>query len=258
MRVVITGAAGKIGSELADELSDSYELCLIDCKPVSGRRSIVADLAQYDTNAGFRRWFRIGAVKWNGTFKNTEVVIHLAEEPSPRTSWERALHNNIQATWNVLRCAAHHGVRRVVYASSLWAVRALENELAPACYAPDGIKIGSDDRPRPLAPYGIAKACGEITGRMLVDEKKLNSFLAVRLGWYNPNPANKSDRYDLYGISAQDIRSLFRRCIEAEFEGFHVVYGVSAQPEAPVDLSYTRQLLSWMPGRLPEFTANNE
>jgi hypothetical protein len=85
---------------------------------------------------------------------------------------------------------------------------------------------------------------------MLVDERKLDSFVAVRLGWYHPDPP-KIEAYKKLGIKAQDLRSLFRRCVEADFSGFHVVYGVSAQPISPYDLSYTRRLLSWEPGDLP-------
>jgi NAD+ dependent glucose-6-phosphate dehydrogenase len=250
LRVVITGAAGMIGKQLVDELSISHELRLLDCRPVPGHPSIVADLTQNNTETRFRRWFGTRSVEWGEAFKGAEVVIHLAEDPHPEATWQRVLHNNVRATWNVLETAVRHRVRRVIYGSSLWAVRALELELAPACYLPGGPKIGSEAQPRPLTPYGIAKACGEITGRMLVDEKKLSSFVAVRIGWYHPNPP-ETDAYRSRGIGAHDLRSLFRRCVEAQFAGFHVVYGVSAQQIAPCDLSHTRRLLSWAPQQLP-------
>ena len=38
-----------------------------------------------------------------------------------------------------------------------------------------------------------------------------------------------------------------RRCVEVKAKGFHIVYGVSAQPMTPYDLSYTTRLLSWKP-----------
>jgi nucleoside-diphosphate-sugar epimerase len=44
MRVIITGAAGEIGGQIVEELSDSHDLCLIDGRPVSGRMSMIADL----------------------------------------------------------------------------------------------------------------------------------------------------------------------------------------------------------------------
>jgi NAD+ dependent glucose-6-phosphate dehydrogenase len=246
MRVVITGAAGWIGSEIVEELSGSYDLCLLDHKPVSGCESIIADLAQCQAISQLSSCQRSESRPWTDTFEGADIVIHLAEDPNSDATWERVLNNNIQATWNVLQTAVRHRVRRVVYASSNWVVKALEWELAPACYEPNGPKIDSDAKPRPITPYGIAKAFGEITGRMLVDEKKLGSFIAVRIGWYTRNPPDNEDYYRL-AIGTQDLRRLFRCCVEAEFEEFQVVYGVSAQKIAPYDLSYTRRLLSWEP-----------
>ena len=46
MRVVITGAAGRIGIQMVEELSESHELRLLDRVPVPGRKSLVADLAE--------------------------------------------------------------------------------------------------------------------------------------------------------------------------------------------------------------------
>jgi hypothetical protein len=69
----------------------------------------------------------------------------------------------------------------------------------------------------------------------------------VRIGHYGSDLPENRIRW----IGTEDLRSLFRRCIEADIKGFHVVYGVSAQTTA-YDLSYTRQLLSWSPCQLPE------
>jgi NAD+ dependent glucose-6-phosphate dehydrogenase len=250
-RVLITGAAGRIGREIVDELSGSHELSLIDCRPVPGRATIVADLAKYNGRARLSPWSWTVPRRWRDAFEGIAVVIHLAENPDQEASWQRVLHGNLQVTWNVLQACVQHRVRRVVYASSNWAVKTLELALAPTCYMPDGPKIGSEAQPCPKNPYGIAKACGEMTGHMLVDEQQLRSFVAVRIGWYHVGTPPPDGYYRQLGVGAQDLRMLFRRCVEAGFEGFHVVYGVSAQETAPYDLSYTRRLLSWKPQQLP-------
>jgi hypothetical protein len=68
---------------------------------------------------------------------------------------------------------------------------------------------------------------------MLIDEQKLPFFVAVRMGSFNAVPAtNEIVRTRWIGV--QDIRGLFRRRVETEFEGFHVVYGVSGQLSAPL------------------------
>lgn len=233
MRVVVTGAAGQIGRELVAELDPSHELRLVDRRGDDPRTTIL-DLGR-PLNSEILRGVR--------------VVIHLAADPDEHATWASVSVNNIQATWNVLEAAAEQSVPRVIFASSNWAVKALERELAPACYRPDGPKIGSDAAPRPLHPYGISKALGEIAGRSFVDERRLRDFVAVRIGAYAPGGAAPDD-HPLW-IGGGDLRSLFRRCVEAELRGFHVVYGVSAQPTAPYDLSYTRELLGWQPRELP-------
>jgi nucleoside-diphosphate-sugar epimerase len=233
MRVLVTGAAGQIGRELVAELDRSHDLRLVDRRG-DDPRTIIVDL---------------GRPLDSEIFRGVDVVIHLAADPDEHAAWASVIDNNVQATWNVLEAAAEQSVSGVVFASSNWAVKALERELAPACYRPDGPKIGSDAAPRPLYPYGISKALGEIAGRSFVDERRLRAFVAVRIGAYGPGPAAPEN--DPLWIGAADLRSLFRRCVEAELRGFHVVYGVSAQPTAPYDLSYTRELLGWRPRELP-------
>jgi nucleoside-diphosphate-sugar epimerase len=244
MRIVITGAAGQIGRQMVEEFSEAHELRLIDRVRVPGKRSIVADLAQNHsflrrTSWGFRR------KPWISSFEGADVVIHLAADVRNHASWECVLRDNIQVTWNVIEAAVKHRVPRVVFASSNWAVKALERQLAPACYAPDGPKIGSDISPCPLRPYGISKALGELMGRMFAEQQELGSFIAVRIGSYHPQPPTNKDMR--LWIGPRDLCSLMRRCVEVEAQGFHIVYGVSAHPMTPYDLSYTTRLLSWKP-----------
>lgn len=247
MRIVITGAAGRIGRLLVGELSESHDLRLIDRVPVPQRKSVVADLAR-----NYRVWRKPAWVSrcepWMSLFEGADIVLHLAGDVRNDTSWEFALRDNIQATWNVIEAAVKHRVQRVVFTSSNWAVKALERKLAPACYAQDGPKIGSDISPYPLGPYGLSKAFGELMGRMFVEQQELGSFIAVRIGSYHPQPPKNKD-IRLW-IGPRDLCSLMRRCVEVEAQGFHVVYGVSAQPMAPYDLSYTTRLLSWKPEQM--------
>jgi nucleoside-diphosphate-sugar epimerase len=251
MRVIITGAAGEIGRQIVEELSDAHELGLVDRRPVAGRVSMIADLSKGYSWTRWRRWFsqNSGYPRWMEAFKGADVILHLAVDQRPALPKRQLLFNNMQMTLNVIEAAVRHRVSRMVFASSNWAVKASERELAPACYLPDGPKIGSDAPPRPITTYGVAKAFGEISGRMAVDRSQLETFVAVRIGSFLPVPP-QDERLTRW-IGVQDIRSLLRRCVEAQFCGFHVVYGVSAQPNAPYDLSHTRKLLCWQPKLLP-------
>jgi len=45
MHAIITGAAAQIDTQIVEELSATHDLCLIDCAPVSNRKSTIADLS---------------------------------------------------------------------------------------------------------------------------------------------------------------------------------------------------------------------
>jgi nucleoside-diphosphate-sugar epimerase len=246
MRVVITGAAGRIGNQLVDELSASHELLVMDRRPIIGRKSIIADLSQRPTTRGWRIWRDSKSSRWSDAFKGAHAVVHLAAAIEPSAPWEKVFPNNIQATWNVLEAAATHRVPRVVFASSNW-VKAVENELAPSCYEPSGPKIDSETPPFSLTTYSLSKAFGELASRIFVDEGKLQAFVTVRNGSYGPSPSADDKTVRTRWIGVEGIRRLFRRCVEADLKGFHVVYGVSGQKQAPYDLSHTHEILSWFP-----------
>ncbi len=233
MRILITGAAGTIGRDVVAELEPDHALRLIDRRG-GDPRVISVDLGEPLSETEFR---------------DVDAVIHLAANPDEHATWAAVVNDNVRATWHVLEAAARGSVPRVVFASSNWAVKALERELAPACYQPGGPKIGSDAPPRPLHPYGVSKALGEIAARSFVDERRLPSVVAVRIGAYGAEHPTHGE-HPLW-IGRTDLRTLFRRCVEAEFQGFHVVYGVSAQPTAPYDTAYTRRLLTWEPREDP-------
>jgi len=245
MRIVITGAAGNIAGAVIKDLSPFHELCLIDQRPISGVKSYIADLSSASRDVD-----SANGEHWSNAFENAAVVIHFAANREPLAPWEKVLPDNIQATWNVLEAGARHGISRVVFASSNWAVKGLEQQLAPACYEPGGPKISSEACPTPVNDYGLSKAFGEFAGRMFVDQQKLQSFVAVRIGNFAAAPSQDKVLRTRW-IGVEDMCSLIRRCVEAKFSGFHVVYGVSAQPTAPYDLTHTRALLNWQPRQIP-------
>lgn len=242
MRIVITGAAGRIGRLAVEELAADHHLTLIDRRPVQGRRSIVADLSR-DPDP----FWRAGRWGWGRALEGADAVLHLAavsySDGRGPLGWRRIRRANIEGTWNVLRAAARHRVPKLVFASSIWAVQADVHDRSE-----NGGRIDSRTPPRPLLSYGLSKAFGETAGRMFVDEKRIRAVIAVRIGYCPPDgrPQN-NDWLRQRWIGPRDMVSLLRRCAEAPVEGFHVVYGVSRIPNAPFDLAHARDLLGWEP-----------
>jgi hypothetical protein len=92
MRVIITGAAGEIGSELVEELSGKHEFCLIDQRPVAGHISITADLSKGYSWNQWRYWLRVPRYPhWGEAFKmptlsSTSPLISVPPYPSTNFS----------------------------------------------------------------------------------------------------------------------------------------------------------------------------
>jgi nucleoside-diphosphate-sugar epimerase len=183
------------------------------------------------------------AAKWEKAFAGADVVLHLAADANPRAAVESVMAHNIHATWNVLEGAARHGVPRVVLASSCRWVLGLDPDAATEW---DRIRIASSSPPRPRTPYGLSKAWGELAGRMYAETGRVPTVVAVRIGAFSEREPRDPEVRRLW-VRPGDLRAVLRRCVEADFKGFHIVYGVSREAAGLFDLSVTRELLGWEP-----------
>ncbi len=243
MKIVITGAVGRIGRAMVQELADRHELILLDRRQRRNVESIRADLTRRAPRWPYGPGSDVFA--WEHHLEEADAILHLAGNPSPRASLPDALRGNVESTANVLEAAARHGVPRVVYASSFWAVRRALR---------DAVARGAGPVPEPLhaspdTPYGLSKAAAELAGQMAVEAGSIDCFVAVRIGavnWKPPRaPVDPIQRLSAVGVA--DLRTILRLCLERPLRGYHVVYGISPVPNGLVDLEATRRLLNWSP-----------
>jgi UDP-glucuronate 4-epimerase len=146
MRYVVTGAAGFIGSHLAESLRDAgHEVLGIDCF------TDYYDPALKEENARDLDVQRLDLAEDALDFAGFDGVFHLAGQPGVRSFGDVFpiyLRRNELASQRVFEAAARDGVR-VVFASSSSIYGAAERYPTP-----------EDTRPRPISPYGITKlAC---------------------------------------------------------------------------------------------------
>jgi nucleoside-diphosphate-sugar epimerase len=177
--ILITGAAGTIGSILAPALSeDGHVICLDVVEPSPGSpawRGVRGDVGDREL---LRRCLTPGG-----------AVVHLATGVS--RGWEGLLAVDMLGTRNVLDAAAQVGIRRVILASTNHVVGGFELDyfrrgLAPGPGTDAGnIVVRPTDPIRPDGEYGAAKAFGEAYGRFIAETTE-TAVTCLRIGTVAP------------------------------------------------------------------------
>ena len=221
--VLITGAAGNVGSHLRRELAGRYNLRLSDIVPVKdispGEKQVRGDVAKMTD------MLRVT--------KGVDAIVHLGGFSS-EGPWESILHANIIGCYNVFEAARRNDVKRVLFASS---------NHAAGFYRRD-VKIDHRVYPKPDSRYGVSKAFGEQIGSLYADKYGLEVF-CMRIGNVNPVPPDKR-RLSIW-ISPRDLARLVSVGIENPNINFEIVYGVSDNKRSWYDNSNARRL-----GYLPQ------
>ena len=151
MRYVVTGAAGFIGSHLAEELAAAgHEVTGIDCFTDYYDVELKEENARGLDVLGVEM-IRLDLAEDELDFSKVDAVFHLAGQPGVQSFggvFPTYLRRNVLASQRVFEAAARDGVR-VVFASSSSVYGAAERFPTP-----------ENTHPRPLSPYGITKlAC---------------------------------------------------------------------------------------------------
>jgi nucleoside-diphosphate-sugar epimerase len=224
-RVLITGAAGRIGASMVEHLKDRYDLRLhyhrTEPKDPPTTDLVRADIANYDEVLP--------------ALAGMDAVVHLAGEPAVDTPWDRILKANIAGCENVFEAARQQGVPKIIFASSNHAAGWYEVEKAHY--------VTTDMPIRPDSYYGVSKVFGEALGRYYVDAFGL-SVICLRIGSFQTRPRNA--RHLATWLSERDCAQLVWRSIESDVH-YAVVYGISGNTRAYWDISQARELLGYAP-----------
>ncbi len=149
MKVLITGGAGFIGSNIADRLVElGMEVVIVDnlfngMKENINKKALFyeVDVRDKDLKKVFKK-------------ESPDIVIHNAAQLSVRVSVEDPLFDadvNVIGGLNVFNCSMHQKVKKVIFASSGGTVYG-EQEVFPA---------DESHSTNPISPYGVAKLASE-------------------------------------------------------------------------------------------------
>lgn len=230
--VLVTGAAGSIGTTFLRAAADDYALTLVDLPGTLVKehalrgRVIEADVSDLESLGGL--------------FQGIDTVVHLAGERSPSTPWKDLLPANIVGTYNVVVAAAASGVERIVYASSVHAVTGY----------PLGTQVREGDPVRPDDLYGVTKCFGEALGAFAVTSGAVPSFVALRIGAFQPASrlADPDAGWMLRDYcSPEDLVALVRTIVDSDHRGFDIFNAASANTFGRLDMTKARRELGFVP-----------
>lgn len=256
MKVVVTGAAGKIAGQVLPALQARYDLTLLDVKETNRDGIAVPGIKMADLTQWDRELYR-------HHFKGVDRVVHFgfvrpAEEgPDVRFKAELA---NVQMAYNVMQVAWEENVGRVVMASSNHAADFYEPLILDGKW--DFVKPA--ERAISDNYYGWAKesyehlglvfACGTMNGTRLEN-------IQIRIGGPRENDLENIESGDLRSmrralavyISDRDLQQLFIKSLEHEDIGdehsvpFQIFYGISGNSQAFWSLENARRVIGYKP-----------
>tara|TARA_R110001592_G_scaffold7371_2_gene41329 strand:+ start:982 stop:1875 length:894 start_codon:yes stop_codon:yes gene_type:complete len=167
-KVIVTGGAGFIGSNLVDELiKQEIEVIVLDNLSTGKQENINPRAVFYECDVS-----KMPMDTFTYLFKDIDTVFHLAATPQVQYSVENPLdHNNLHSLINMLEVSRILGVKRFVFSSS------------SAVYGnPKYTPIDENHPTNPLSPYALHKLIGEQYCKLYSDIYNLDT---VSLRYFN-------------------------------------------------------------------------
>jgi len=157
MKMIVTGAAGFIGSHLCEALIEKgHEVTGIDCfLDYYPRRIKESNLERLRSSERFHFLEQnLLDVRWPQLLEGAGTIFHLAAQAGVRASWSKNFlvytKNNIEATQLMLEESKQSGLRRFVYAST----SSVYGDIAD-------IPMREESLLKPVSPYGVTKLAAE-------------------------------------------------------------------------------------------------
>lgn len=214
MKLVLTGAAGRLGSYLREPLAGMCDTLV--------STDIVEDIGTLYDGETYRRADLADMDQITPVLEGADMVLHFGAIVDEKP-FEDLLGPNFVGSYNIWEAGYKAGVKRIVYASSIHAVGMYpKNEF-----------IGTDVVHRPDTFYGLAKCFTEDLGRMYWEKRGMESVHLRILSCAQVNNTRALGSW----LSYDDLIQLVTRAVDTPSVGFTIAYGVSNNDRANVDNS---------------------
>jgi UDP-glucuronate 4-epimerase len=182
MRVLVTGAAGFIGSHLCDRLvGDGHEVRMVDSLTDYYDRDVkIRNLSQLMQGSDLKLDNRdLARDSIDELVDGVDAIIHLAGQPGVRLSWSSAfslyVERNLITTQRLLESASAFGIKKFVVASS------------SSVYGQASSYPTSETSPtKPFSPYGVTKLAAESLCSAYAENLGLNTVALRYFTVYGP------------------------------------------------------------------------
>ncbi|MEE2658928.1 MAG: NAD(P)-dependent oxidoreductase [Candidatus Latescibacterota bacterium] len=219
MYVLVTGAAGKVGSCVFRGLTERHRVRVMDRVAIAGvGDQVTGDLGDFATVCR--------------AVRGVDAVIHIGGNPGEKP-WPEIRNNNYVGCCHVFEAARELGVQRVAFASRAGLLSAY----------PAGVQRTVDMLPRPRSLYDNSKVFGESLCSMYAARFDMQT-VSVRIGNFNPERDQPEHPHHL---SHGDCVRAFEQAITHPVKGFQIVFGVSDSNWPLYDLDHGKKAIGYAP-----------
>lgn len=213
-KIVLTGAAGRLGSYLREPLTKLADTLL--------STDIVEDIGKLHAGETYQAADLSDLDAMLAVTEGADMIVHFGAI-GDEAPFDDILSSNIVGAYNVWEAAHRNGVRRVVYASSVHAIGMHDRTAG----------IGLDAPHKPDTYYGLAKCFAEDLASLYWDKRGIESVCMRIFSCAQVNNARALGTW----LSYDDLIHLVEQSINTPVTKFTVVWGISNNDRCPVDNS---------------------
>ncbi len=229
MRILVTGAAGSVGSTVAHGLKERYQIRGHDRVPMPDLDdTLVSNLDDFDALLEATR--------------DIDAIAHIGGLPGGN-EWEPMLQSNFIGTYNVFEAARINGVKRIAYASRAGVLSRY----------PRSQTRTAEMTTTPVGIYTVSKVFAEALAHSYAHQHEME-MVCVRIGNFK---LDRDQPEHPHHLSHGDCVRVFEQALIHPGVKFEVVFGVSGSNWPLYDMEHGKRAIGYEPQDFAEVPEEN-